>query len=85
MLSALHTVRDRLSRGLASSVVIISQLVAKLCVHGYALQLWRTLLADIMVNISVRTSSNGADLSERPVLSSEYYSGVSELLLRSAV
>lgn len=51
MLFGLHTARMRLTSGLSSSIAFVSQLVGKLCLHGFATELWSVLLADIMVSL----------------------------------
>lgn len=54
MLEGLHEVKSRLEKTLPSSVAFISQLVGKLCLYGHAIDLWTSLLANIMVSKVVK-------------------------------
>lgn len=50
ILFGLHSTHTRLSKGLSSSITFISRLVGKMCLHGYAIDLWSVLLSNIMVS-----------------------------------
>lgn len=49
ILTGLHAVKSRLELSMPSSVAFVSQLVGKLCLNGHATDLWKHLLANIMV------------------------------------
>ena len=50
ILTGLHAVKSRLELSMPSSVAFVSQLVGKLCLNGLAMDLWKHLLANIMVS-----------------------------------